>query len=216
MDFEVRLHQAAQRLIPPLANSGYPPLVVYYHRRAPFVMNPDNTPVVPLQADPDLLDAARWLGARVDFLVIPANGPHIVHAQIEQAAGRPILSLIHATLGEVRRRGAQKVGILGFGDPRVAIYTYPLREMNLAFETIGGELQGPLNAAIVGVMEGRENADAVQAARDAVAALRAAGTDAIILGCTEIPLLLRDDLHQPDLINPAHLLAEAAVRHALA
>jgi hypothetical protein len=35
----------------------------------------------------DLLQAAQWLGTRVDFLVITANGPHI-QPQIEQASGR--------------------------------------------------------------------------------------------------------------------------------
>ncbi|MFZ4663434.1 MAG: hypothetical protein ACOYNY_40890 [Caldilineaceae bacterium] len=38
MDFEQRLHQAAQRLIPRRGNSGYPPLVVYYHRRPPVLI----------------------------------------------------------------------------------------------------------------------------------------------------------------------------------
>ncbi|MEO6457976.1 MAG: hypothetical protein ABIO92_06845 [Chloroflexia bacterium] len=49
-----------------------------------------------------------------------------------------------------------------------------------------------------------------------MAALRGQGADGIILGCTEIPLLLRERGVAPDLINPAELLAEAAVRHAIA
>jgi aspartate racemase len=49
-----------------------------------------------------------------------------------------------------------------------------------------------------------------------VQALRARGVDGIILGCTEIPLLLAVDLDAPDLLNPTALLAEAAARHAIA
>ena len=37
----------------------------------------------------------------------------------------------------------------------------------------------------------------------------------MILGCTEIPLLLREAADAADLINPAQLLAEAAVRAAV-
>jgi aspartate/glutamate racemase len=37
-----------------------------------------------------------------------------------------------------------------------------------------------------------------------------------VLGCTEIPLLLPDGGDAADLINPASLLADAAVRYALA
>src|SRR5262245_56977104 len=98
MDFEARVHQAAQRLVPPHGNSGYPPMVVYYHRRPPFVMRSDGMfPVFPLQPDPNLLQAARWLGTKADFLVITANGPHLVQAQIERAAGCKVLSMIDAT-----------------------------------------------------------------------------------------------------------------------
>jgi aspartate/glutamate racemase len=37
-----------------------------------------------------------------------------------------------------------------------------------------------------------------------------------VLGCTEIPLMLRDEDAAPDLISPLALLAEASVRYAIA
>jgi aspartate racemase len=65
-------------------------------------------------------------------------------------------------------------------------------------------------------MEGRiEEADE-QAARDAISELRARSVDGIVLGCTEIPPLLGDAAIDPDLLDPLPLLAEAAVRRALA
>ena len=64
-------------------------------------------------------------------------------------------------------------------------------------------------------MEGRDGKEEIEAARDAVGALRARPVEAVDLGCTEIPLLLRDESDAPDLINPAALLAEAAVRFAI-
>jgi aspartate racemase len=45
--------------------------------------------------------------------------------------------------------------------------------------------------------------------------LRGKGVDGIVLGCTEIPLLMGEAANAPDLINPTALLAEAAVRYAL-
>src|SRR5262245_10165558 len=41
MDFETRVHRVAQRLVEPHYNSGYPPLVVYYHRRPPVIVGAD-------------------------------------------------------------------------------------------------------------------------------------------------------------------------------
>jgi aspartate racemase len=215
IDFEARVHRVAQRLIPPSGNTGYPPMVVYYHRRPPLVMQDAHTPRFPLEPDPDLLEAAHWLGTKAAFLVIPANGPHMFHDQIERAAGCPVLSIIDVTLDAVQQRGWRTIGVLGFGDPAFPVYTQRLRQLDLAYETIEVERQAKLNQAIVHVHEGRDTDESRAIARDAVAALRARPVDGIILGCTELPLLLPEEADTSDLVNPAQLLAEAAVQYAL-
>jgi hypothetical protein len=62
MDFEARVHRVAQRLIPPRWNAGYPPMVVYYCRHAPFIVTDEGVPRLPLRPDPRLLEAAKLLG----------------------------------------------------------------------------------------------------------------------------------------------------------
>jgi aspartate racemase len=213
MDFEARVHREAQRLIPPNLNGGYPPMVVYYCRHPPVLVTDQGTPQIPLRADPRLFEAAKRLGGLADFLVIPCNGAHLFQAEIEQAAGRKVLSMIEATLAEVRRRGWKRVGVLGLGDP--VIYTRPLGELGIVCETVDSGPPAGLDAAIFRLMEGRDGAESAAVARGAVAALRAKGVEGVVLGCTELPLLLREAAEAADLINPAQLLAEAAVRVAL-
>jgi aspartate racemase len=169
---------------------------------------------MPIQPDPRLLAAAHALGQLADFLVITSNGVHAMQPDLEQAAGRPILSMIEVTLAEVARRGWRRVGVLAYLTPQV--YAQPLEQRGRQWESIDAALQTPLDAAIQAVMEGRADAQATEQARRAVMALRACGVDGVILGCTEIPLLLHADLDAPDLLNPTALLAEAAVRHAIA
>jgi hypothetical protein len=70
MDFEVRVHQAARKLIAPLYNSGYPPMVVYYHRYAPVLLHDDMTPVFPIQPDPGLLEGVLLKGNTDDADII--------------------------------------------------------------------------------------------------------------------------------------------------
>jgi aspartate racemase len=212
MDFEARVHRVAQRLLPPKWNAGHPPMVVYYCRHPPFLVDDDGTPRSPLRPDPRLLEAARRLGGLADFLVIPSNGPYLVQAEIEQAARCTVLSMIEATLEEVRRRRWTRVGVLGLGDP--TIYTRPLEHRGIACETAEGESREALDRAVFQVMEGRDDAESTAAARKAVAQLRARGVEGVILGCTEIPLLLGESVDAADLINPAQLLAEIAVRAA--
>lgn len=214
MDFEARVHRVAQQLIPQRRNEGYPPMVVWYHRRPPIRMRDDGRPHEPREIDPGLVEAARWLGKAVDFIVIPCNAAHVGADAIREAAGCPVLSMIDLAVDDVARRGCRRVGVTGFaGAP--AVYVDPLRRRGVECATIDAKAQAPLDAAIHAVAEGREGPAHVGAARAAVAALRAQAVDGVVLGCTEIPLLLQADGPQPDLVNPAALLAEAAVRFAL-
>lgn len=212
MDFEARVHRVAQRLIPPSRNAGYPPMVVYYCRHAPFLLTEEGTPQLPLRLDPRLLEAVRHLGGLADLLVITANGPHLLLPEIEQAAGCRVLSMVEATLEEIQRRRWKRVGVLGLGDP--VIYTRPLAQLGIACETADVDARAALDGAIFQVMEGRDDASSVAIARSAVADLRSKGVEGVILGCTEIPFLVREADDDTSLINPAQLLAEAAVRIA--
>jgi aspartate racemase len=215
MDFEARVHRIAQRLVPQHRNQGYPPMIVWYHRRPPIQMDADGRPVEPRAIDPELVEAARWLGPVVDFIVIPCNAAHVGVDAVRAAAGRPVLSMIDVTVADVARRGCRRVGVTGFaGAP--AVYLDPLRARQIECVTIDEGTQAPLDAAIHAVAEGRDGAVEVAAARAVVEKLRGAGADGVVLGCTEIPLLLRGEDEAPDLINPLALLAEAAVRFAIA
>ena len=212
IDLETRLHAVAQQLIPQNGNRGYPPLLTDYHRQPPVIVNDDGSPIFPIRLDPSLAEAARWLGERCDFLLIGSNSVHLLQDEIERAANRPVLSMIDATLAEVERREWNTIGALGYIMPDVPVYTRRLQELGLAFKTIDAQQQVALDAAISAVNEGRILS---HVAREAVQTLRSRGVDGIILGCTEIPLLLGADMDAPDLVNPAQLLAEAAIRHAL-
>jgi aspartate racemase len=214
MDFELQVHRVCQRLVPQEWNRGYPRMVVWYHRELPIQVDGDGRPIVPRQLDPGLLEGAAWLGKAADFLVIPCNSAHIGVSQIEAAAGRPVLSMIDVTLDEVARRAWRSVGVLGFGGAP-AVYVDPLSGKGIRCVTLDGARQEHVDNAIRAVMEGRDGVAEHAAALAAVDTVRAQGVDGVVLGCTEIPLLLGQKAEAGDLINPAALLAQSAVKHAL-
>ena len=214
MDFEARVHRVAQRLVPQQWNAGYPPMVVWYHRRLPVRVDDASRPVVPMEIDPQLLDAAAWLGRASDFLVVPCNAAHVGLPALTRAAGCPVLSMIDVTVDEAVHRGWRRVGVLGFSGPP-SVYLDAFGGHGIHCEAIDASAQTALDAGIRAVMEGRDGAAESGAARAAVEALRARAVDGTVLGCTEIPLLLREAAEALDLLNPAALLAEAAVRRAL-
>jgi len=224
MDFEARVHRVAQELVPRHGNVAYPPMVVYYFREPPVDIAgvPTFSPTDPAYrggpppANPRMLEAARGLGTMADFLVIPSNGVHIWQREIEQAAGRPVLSMVDATMAEIQRRSPRKVGIVDFRPPYMGVYSRPLDQAGIAWEALPDDRLDAMYAAVVAVDEGRAGAEEARLAQDGVAYLRSRQADAILLACTEIPLMLPDGGAAPDIINPIQFLADAAVRFALA
>src|ERR1051326_29609 len=119
MDFEARVHAVSQQLIPQRGNSGYPPMLVYFHRALPMRVDEHNTPLVPRQIDPRFLEAAKKLAASADFLVITSNATHQFLPEVEQVTGLKVLSMIDLVVNEVKRRTWKYVGVLGFGEPTI-------------------------------------------------------------------------------------------------
>src|SRR5262249_56919496 len=76
MDFEARVHRISQQLIPQDFNRGYPPMVVWYHRRPPVRLDNDGRAVMPMEVDRQLVEAAGGLGSVAAFLVIPRTAAH--------------------------------------------------------------------------------------------------------------------------------------------
>jgi aspartate racemase len=215
MDFEARVHPCAQRLIAQDWGRGYPPMVVWYHREGPMRLDEAGRPLEPRQIHPAVVEAAGRLGAIADFLVVPCNAAHVGLDELRRAAGCPVLSMIDVVVDDVVRRRARRVGLLGaHGVPPPYLEAFARRQV--AVERIEADLQGHVNAGIQAVMEGREAKEHTEWARAAVDELRGRGVDAVVLGCTEIPLLLGEESDAADLVNPAALLAEAAVRFSIA
>lgn len=213
VDLEMRIHKVAQRVLPQAQNGGYPPMIVEYYRHPPILVTEKHMPVFPLQIDPRMLTVAKRLGRMADFLLLPTNGVHRFQNEIENAAGRRLLSMIDATTDEVKKRKWKRAGVLGL--MTLEIYTRRLTEMGITFEVVNPELQRQIDKTIFRVMEGRDDENDRAIMLTAINELRNKNVDGIIPGCTEIPLLLGNEMDAPDLVNPAQLLAEAAVKYAI-
>jgi len=210
MDLEQRIHSLSQRLIPAAQNGGYPPMIVYYHRHAPVLLDHYAQPVIPFQPDPRMLEAAKMLGALSDFIIIPSNGVHMFQQEIERASGKSVLSMVDLVVEEVKKKQWRKVGVLGF--KTAMVYANKLKAIGIQYETIDATLQLKMDKSIERVMEGRDDHGDRMVMREVVAALRSKNVDGIIPGCTELPFLLREEINSKGMVNPIALLADAAVR----
>jgi aspartate racemase len=190
---------------------------VWYFREPPMaVPAADAMPEAMAPANPALLDAARRLGGWADFLVIPANGVHLWQREIAAAAGRPVLSMVEAAVAEVRRRGWARVGLVDFRPPELGVYAGPLGAAGIAHEVVPAARHPALWQVHLAVCEGRAGAAERALLREVIGELRARRVDGVLLGCTEFPLALEESDLTVGVINPLDLLAEAAVRAAIA
>ena len=215
LDFLSAIDTLSRKYIVQRFTSGYIPMTVEFFREVPFKMK-NGSFVFPVEPNPNLLATAKTLGEQCDFWVMVANAPHIFRESLEKTSGKKFLSMIDVTIEEIKRRKLKKVGIIAIGLAlKDRLFQTPLDALKIKYEVIPDDLVNNIDQSVFKVMEGEDPTRLKKPAIDAVRYLRKKGIDGIILGCTEVPLLLGDKAGEKDLINPSQLLAEAAVKLAI-
>ncbi|HEA3200356.1 TPA: aspartate/glutamate racemase family protein [Aeromonas veronii] len=164
-------------------------------------------------------EARKLQNGGADFLLIGTNTMHKVAPEIEAAIDIPLLHIADATAAKLRADGITRVGLLGTRfTMEQDFYKGRLQErFGLAVlvpdeagrervhriiydELCLGEIRESSRAEYLAIIEG----------------LAAAGAEAVILGCTEIALLVGDARAAVPLYDTTAIHAEAAVALALA
>lgn len=147
--------------------------------------------------------ALRDVGAEV--LAMPCNTAHAHAAAIEEASGLPLIHIIEETARAVHGRGARRPGVLGTGAGRM-LHAQRLDAVLLA------EADQAAFMDLIGRIKAGDTGEAVRAGMARLAArLVDQGADAVVAGCTEVPLVLGErDLAVP-LVDTLQVLAAACV-----
>lgn len=167
-----------------------------------------------------LADAAKSVErAGADMLVLCTNTMHIVAPQIEAATSLPFLHIADATAARIKEQGIERIGLLGTRFTMEESFYRGRLESNhgLSVVTPNADDRTVVHRVIYEELC-RGKIDAASRAEYAriVAALIADGAQGVILGCTEIGLLLRPEDSPVPLFDTAHIHAEAAALAALA
>lgn len=217
LDVMDRMLRASAARVPQYGNRGYPPMDIRMCNHAPMLLNEDGSFPDILEPSSELLEAAKFVGTNSDFVILLANTPHLFARQVEKAAGKPLLSIVDVTVDEAVRRNYRRVGIMAIGvTVEKRLYQDPLEERGIESVVLPKELSDKLDdEGVYPIQEGARPEEVSNIAYKALEYLREQTVDGIILGCTEIPILLGKTTDDPDILNPSQLLAEAAVEHAL-
>ncbi|MBS0254407.1 MAG: aspartate/glutamate racemase family protein [Proteobacteria bacterium] len=165
-----------------------------------------------------MVDAARRLvGAGADLLVIATNTMHKMAAEVQAAAGVPLLHIADPAGRAARAAGFTRVGLLG------TRFTMEQAFYRAALEAHGLEVLVPDEAGRATVhriiyqelVGGVIREESRAAYRAVIADLVAQGVQAVVLGCTEIMLLVGEGDSAVPLLDTTTLHAEAAADAAL-
>ena len=166
-----------------------------------------------------LADAARAVRrAGADAIVLCTNTMHKVAGQIEAAVDIPLLHIADATATRVQQAGVSRVGLLGTKfTMEEDFYRGRLEARHgLKVLTPPGEQRDLVHSVIYDELcLGRVEDSSRQAYRKIVADLVDQGAQGVILGCTEIGLLLGQEDAAVPLFDTAAIHAEAAAEWAL-
>lgn len=163
-------------------------------------------------------DAGKKLkGAGADFLVVCANTAHRVAERVETSSGLPLLHVCDCTAGKIKQNGLNRVVLLGTRyTMQEPFFKDRLRASGLDVFVPDETDQGIVHLAIEDVWRGSLGAASRAACIDVVKRCVAKGAQGVILGCTELPHVLKPQDCPVPLFDTAVLHAEAAVERALA
>jgi aspartate racemase len=164
-----------------------------------------------------LSSAEKLAAAGAGLLICPDN---TIHQALPLIAGRsplPWLHIAEVVAAEAAARGFRRLGVTGtrwLMDSDV----YPAALAARGLEAVLPEAED--RAAISGIImeelvRGVFRPEAVARFQQAFARLQDAGCDAVILGCTEIPLIMNDANSPLPTLDSTRLLARAALRLAV-
>ena len=158
-----------------------------------------------------MLESARKLDRMgADFLICPDNTLHQALPYVEPRSPLPWLHIADAVMDEARARGYRRVGLTG----TKWLVEGPVYAKELVRP--GPDEREEINRIIMDELVcGVFKPAAVEYFQGVIERMKRAGCEAVVLGCTEIPLVMNDANSPLPTLDSTRLLARAALRRAL-
>jgi len=164
-----------------------------------------------------LSSAEKLARAGADFLICPDNTIHQAFDLVEHRSPRPWLHIAQEVGSEAVRRGYKRLGLLGtkflMEGP---VYPEKLRAAKLDYRTPGPKEREKINQIIFDELVNAQFLPRSLAYfTEVIRSLKDEGCDAVVLGCTEIPLLVTPESSPLPTLDSTRLLARAALKKAV-
>jgi aspartate racemase len=164
-----------------------------------------------------LSSADKLAKAGADFLICPDNTIHQAFDLVEHRAPRPWLHIAREVAAEAKRREFRRLAVLGtrylMEGP---VYPVALKAAGMEHRIPKAEQRQRINEIIFDeLVNGQFLPRSLAYYVEVIRSLKDEGCDAVVLGCTEIPLLVTPESSPLPTLDSTRLLARAAVRKAI-
>jgi aspartate racemase len=164
-----------------------------------------------------LSSAEKLRKAGADLLICPDNTAHEALDIVRARSPLPWLHIAEEVAAAAAERGYKRLLVLGtrylMEGP---VYPAKLRPRGLEYEIPDAESREQINTLIFDeLVYGRFEESARAYFKDVIREAQGSGCDAVILGCTEIPLLISDSHSPLPTLDSTRILARAALRAAV-
>jgi aspartate racemase len=164
-----------------------------------------------------LSSAEKLARAGADFLICPDNTIHQAFDLVEHRSPRPWLHIAREVAKEAQRHQFKRLGVLGtrylMEGP---VYREALKEAGIEHRVPGAEQRERIDRIIFDELVNAQFLPRSLAYYvEVIRSLQDEGCDAVVLGCTEIPLLVAPASSLLPTLDSTRLLARAAVRKAV-
>lgn len=164
-----------------------------------------------------MLSSAQKLAMQgADFLICPDNTIHQAFNYVKEHSPLPWLHIAEVVVENAKYRGFNKLGILGTKWlVESDVYPKKIAATNLTWERPSiAELNEIGRIIMEELVYGIFRPESVSYFQKVIARLKDKNCDAVILGCTEIPLIINDENSLLPTLNSNRLLAVSAIREA--
>jgi len=166
-----------------------------------------------------LADAAQRLErGGADFLVLCTNTMHRLADTLQAAVSIPLLHIADPTAERIKQAGFKRIGLLGTAFTMEQDFYKGRLKDRFGLDVLVPEAEDRATVHHViyeELVQGRVEASSREAYRQVIARLVERGAEAVILGCTEIMLLVKPEDSAVPLFDTTGIHAEAAVERAL-
>lgn len=199
-----------------LGPHAHPQVSLHTHSLADYVVCLENND---LEAVGDLMlsSASRLEAAGAQFLICPDNTIYSAMDYVRERSTLPWIHIAEVVAKEAIDRGFRKVGLTGTQWlVESEVYPEKLNAVGVAYARPNRSERQKMGEIIMNeLVLGDFRPESVEYFQAVIQRLKDEGCDAVVLGCTEIPLILSDKNSPLPTLDSTRLLARAALAHAI-